>query len=68
MYKITDIAGTDGSTTVEHRWQIVDAIRPWYPEAPADVTEALDGLDTALARHEPTDAFEEFLAITIESE
>lgn len=57
---------TDETATVQHQWEIVDAIRPWYPEAPADVTDALDRYERSLSRDEPVDGLEAFLSVRLE--
>lgn len=61
---ITDEAGTSGTVTVES-YDVADTIRPWYPEAPAEVTEAIDALQVALNRGEYTGDLEAYLGITI---
>ena len=61
---ITDEAGTSGTVTVD-KDDVAEAIRPWYPEAPTEVTEAIDELQTALNRGEYTGGLEAYLAITI---
>lgn len=66
MFTITDEAGTAGTTTVEDRDDVVDAIRGWFPEASADVTETFDSLETQLQRHEYTGDMESYLGIRID--
>ena len=41
-YTVTD--NITGSTVTGDVYDIEDTIRGWFPEAPADVTEALDDL------------------------
>lgn len=45
---------------------IADTITPWYPEAPAEVTDAIRDLQTAVMRGEYTGGLEESLALRIE--
>jgi hypothetical protein len=54
-YTITDQAGTSGTVTVEAD-RIAETLHPWYPEAPAEVYEQIEALQTALCRGEYTDA------------
>lgn len=49
LLTITDTAGTSGTVTTD-KDTVADAIRGWYPDAPDDVTAALDELQTALDR------------------
>lgn len=62
MLTITDTAGTSGSVTVES----YDAIRPWYPEAPDEVYQAIEELQAAIDRNEDTGGLTQYLAITVE--
>lgn len=66
MFMITDLVGASGSVTVNGRDDIVPAIRPWYVDAPAEVSEVLDRLDDALRRHEYTGEDEAYLGIHID--
>jgi hypothetical protein len=50
MITITDEVGTSGTITVEDKHDVAEAIRPWYPEAPAEVHAAIDNLQDALFR------------------
>jgi hypothetical protein len=61
---ITDEVGDSGTVTVD-KGDAAEAIRPWYPEAPADVTKAIDDLQAALNRHESTYGLEEALGVKI---
>lgn len=65
MLTITDEI-TGETTTVDKYDTVGDRLRPWYPEAPAEVYGAIDDLDNAIARGEPTGALEAYLAIRIE--
>ena len=62
---ITDECGTSGTVTVDTH-DVADAIRPWYPEAPAEVVEWIDTLQTALDRGDYTGGMESALGISIE--
>lgn len=64
MYEITDTAGTSGAVTVE-AYDVADAIRPWYPEAPSEVADAIDELQDRLLRGQDTGAITEYLSVTI---
>lgn len=64
-YTITDLTDTDESVTVEDRDDIVPAIRPWFPDAPTEVTDTLDELERKLDRNEDTSGLEAYLAIRI---
>ena len=64
MITITDMVGDSGTVTVD-KDDAAEAIRPWYPEAPAEVTEAIDNLQAALIRHEYTEGWEACLGIKI---
>jgi hypothetical protein len=67
MYLITDTAGTSGPTVVADAHQIADTIRPWYPDAPAEVLAAVDDLEAAiLADHPRAYDLAVFLALTVE--
>ena len=64
MITITDRVGTSGTVTVD-KDDAGEAIRPWYPEAPAEVTEAIENLQIALTRGEYTGDLETYLGIEI---
>ena len=49
MITITDQVGDGGTVTVE-KDDAAEAIRPWYPDAPTEVTEAIANLQAALDR------------------
>ena len=57
MITITDKVGTSGSVTVDED-DAAEAIRPWYPEAPAEVTEAIEHLGIALVRRDDRAVYE----------
>lgn len=55
IYTVTD--DNTSNTVTGDVYDIEDTIRGWFPEAPADVTEALDGLIGSMrARYVNTDA------------
>lgn len=55
VYTVTD--DNTGATVTGNVYDIEDTIRGWFPEAPADVTEALDDLIGSMrARYVNTDA------------
>ena len=55
IYTVTD--DNTGATVTGDVYDIEDTIRGWFPEAPADVTEALDDLIGSMrARYVNTDA------------
>lgn len=55
IYTVTD--DNTGATVTGDIYDIEDTIRGWFPEAPADVTEALDDLIGSMrARYVNTDA------------
>lgn len=62
---ITDTCGDSGTVTVDTH-DVADAIRPWYPDAPAEVVEWIDTLQTALDRGDYTGDMESALGISIE--
>ena len=63
LVEITDQAGTSG-TVIVHVQDVADTIRPWYPEAPAEVVQAIDDLQTAIDRDDHTQhGLAEFLSI-----
>lgn len=66
MITITDEAGTSGSVTVESAGEIADAIRGWFPEAPAEVYEAIDKLQGNLVSGSYTGDWETYLAVSVE--
>lgn len=65
MYTITD-QNTGQTATVEQREDVVETIAPWFPDAPAEVTDALASLHDALQRHEYTGDLEAFLGVKID--
>ena len=67
MYVITDNAGTSGTAVVAGARDIADTIRPWYPDAPAEVLAAVDDLEAAiLADHPRQYDVAAFLALTVD--
>jgi hypothetical protein len=64
MITVTDKVGTSGTVTVD-KDDVAEAIRPWYSEASAEVTEAIENLQVALIRHEYTGGWEAALGIEI---
>ncbi len=62
-YKITDEIGT-GCVTVDCS-EVAAALRPWYPEAPAEVFEQIAALEAALCRDEWT-AADQYLGVRVE--
>lgn len=62
--QITDTI-TCQSTAVEHGYDIADAIRDWFPEAPAETHQAIKDLQAAAMRGEDTLELEAALAIEI---
>lgn len=65
MITITDEVGDSGTVTVD-KDNAAEAIRPWYPEAPAEVTKAINDLQTALDRGgDDRHELEAFLGIKI---
>lgn len=69
LLTITDEAGDSGSVTVD-KHEVAKAITPWYPDAPAEVTETIAELQSALDRARGIgvylDGFEAALGIKIE--
>jgi hypothetical protein len=67
MFVITDTAGTSGTAVVGDAREIADTIRPWYPEAPAEVLAAVDDLQAAILAGHPRQYDQAvFLALTVE--
>lgn len=66
-YLITD--------TVTGRWvavastdPIASILEPWYPQAPAEVTEAITGLEAAIwTRSQDLDELAAYLGVTVEA-
>ncbi|WP_324667184.1 PhiRV1 phage protein [Mycobacterium canetti] len=61
---ITDLE--TGDRAVCDRDRVAEVIRPWFPDAPLEVREAITRLQAALDRGEPTVEYEAFLRIGIE--
>lgn len=64
-YLITDEAGTSG-TVIVHPDELVDVLRGWYPDAPADVDDALTDLADALHDGVDHDPPATFLGVRVE--
>lgn len=62
-WTITD--DTSGARVTGSRERVMEAIRDWFPEAPAEVAEAIDRLDGQLARGEVFGETAAFLAVTV---
>ena len=62
-YTVTD--NITGSTVTGDVYDIEDTIRGWFPEAPADVTEALDALTLSLRAGRPDANAAAALGLTI---
>lgn len=54
------------ATVITHVQDVADNIRGWFPEAPADVTAAIERLQHELCTDSPCDATATYLAVTIE--
>ena len=62
-YTITDtITGTE--TTCD-AYNIADSIRPWFADAPTEITEAIQDLENAVRAGEYTGELESFLAVRV---
>jgi hypothetical protein len=51
LIQVTDTAGTSGTSIVDS-YDVADTIRDWYPDAPAEVTQAIDDLQDAITRYD----------------
>lgn len=63
--QITDTI-TGQSVTVD-KSDIAETIRTWYPEAPAEVTAAIDDFQAAALRGDDLTGFEAYLMIRVEA-
>ena len=63
-YTITDTI--TGATATCTAYDIADTIRPWFIDAPQDVTDAIDELEDAVRAGEYTGDHETFLAVRID--
>lgn len=66
MFKLTDNLGAGTTTTVEDTDDVRVALNGWFDITNAEVSEMIDGLITALDRHEYTGDLETGLGITVE--
>jgi hypothetical protein len=64
LITVTDTAGTSGSATIES-FDLADTIRPWYPEAPAEVLAAVDELQDAVNSGVDQEGLTAYLALSI---
>lgn len=64
--EITDEYGptVQGTTTVE-MYDVASTIRPWFPDAPQDVTDAIDEFQTRLLHGEDVTAVATFLGLIV---
>lgn len=65
MFTVTDTAGESGTTTTTSAEDLVEAIRGWFPDPPAEITSALTRLEEALRHREYTGELEAYLGIRI---
>lgn len=63
-YTITDTI--TGQSVTCATYDVADAIRGWFPEAPADVAEAIENLQDALLRGAYEGDYAEYLAVRVE--
>lgn len=66
MFKLTDNLGNGTTTTVEDTNDVRATLNGWFDITNAEVSEMIDGLITALDRHEYTGDLETDLGITVE--
>lgn len=66
MIEIIDREGTSGRAIVE-RYNVATTIHPWFPDAPRDVSDAIEELQGRLNRGEDTTAVAEFLGLIVVS-
>lgn len=64
LFRITDEAGTSGEVVVQAH-QVAEALRPWYPDAPAEVYEQVQQLQDALSRDQWTGA-DQYLGVRVD--
>ena len=62
-YTITDT--TTGAETTCDAYTIADSIRPWFEDAPAEITEAIEALENAVRAGAYTGELESFLAVQV---
>ena len=63
LHALTDQIA-DHTATCE-AYDIAETIRPWFPQAPAEVTEAIDALQAAVLSGTYTGGLEVFLGVEI---
>ena len=66
MFKLTDNLGNSTTATVEDTDDVRATLNGWFDITNAEVSEMIDGLITALDRHEYTGDLETGLGITVE--
>lgn len=66
MFKLTDNLGNTTTTTVEGTDDVRATLNGWFDITNAEVSEMIDGLITALDRHEYTGDIETGLGVTVE--
>ena len=66
MFKLTDNLGNGATATVEDADDVRATLNGWFDITNAEVSEMIDGLITALDRHEYTGDLETGLGITVE--
>ena len=66
MFKLTDNLGNGATATVEDTNDVRATLNGWFDITNAEVSEMIDGLITALDRHEYTGDLETGLGITVE--
>lgn len=63
MVTITDTI-TNAEVTCDAN-DIADSIRPWFEDAPAEITEAIEALENAVRAGAYTGELESFLAVQV---
>jgi hypothetical protein len=63
LVEITDPNG--GRSATVDQCDVAATIRPWFPDAPAEVADAVDRLQLAIDRGETRDGWETYLGITV---
>ena len=63
MVTITDTI-TNAEVTCDAN-DIADSIRPWFEDAPAEITEAIEALENAVRAGACTGELESFLAVQV---
>ncbi|BBX72216.1 hypothetical protein H7H78_17235 [Mycobacterium shinjukuense] len=64
LVKVTGLAPVERA--VCYRSRVAATIRPWFPDAPTEVREAIVKLQTALDRDEYSGDIEAFLRVAVE--